>query len=289
MKAVYMAEPWSIAIKDMPEPSPKEGQALIKVHAAGICGSDIGAFRGVNNLVSYPRVIGHELSGEILSIPENNKKGLKPGDHVVVDPYVYCGKCYPCSIGRTNCCDDLKVLGVQTEGAMSERFAHPADLLVKIPDDMAWEDAALAEPLTISLHCIHRLRLKAGEHIAIFGAGPIGLLAAMAAIAYGAEPILIDLVEGRLDRCPVRGKVSDQSEDRRSDGENPGIHKRHALRVRSGSIRCKCRCALHAGCCLPRRADRLYRLATFGNFPADGSVHQKGTGSVRIQKQRRRI
>ena len=90
-------------------------------------------------------------------------------------------------------------------------------------------------------------------------------------------------------RCPVRGKVSDQSEDRRSDGENPGIHKRHALRVRSGSIRCKCRCALHAGCCLPRRADRLYRLATFGNFPADGSVHQKGTGSVRIQKQRRRI
>ena len=205
MKAVYMEKPWSIAIKDIAEPVPKGGEAVIKLHAAGICGSDIGAFRGVNNLVSYPRVIGHELSAEIISVPENNKKGLKPGDHVVVDPYIFCGKCYPCSIGRTNCCDNLKVLGVQTEGGMSETFAHPADLLVKIPDDMAWEDAALAEPLTISLHCIHRLRLKAGEHVAIFGAGPIGLLAAMAAIEYGATPILIDLVEERLNLAASSG------------------------------------------------------------------------------------
>ena len=205
MKAVYMEKPWSIAIREIAQPVPKEGEALIKLHAAGICGSDIGAFRGVNNLVSYPRVIGHELSAEIISVPEGNKKGLKPGDHVVVDPYIYCGKCYPCSIGRTNCCDNLKVLGVQTEGGMSETFAHPADLLVKIPDDMAWEDAALAEPLTISLHCIHRLRLKAGEHIAIFGAGPIGLLAAMAAMEYGATPILIDLVEERLNLAAESG------------------------------------------------------------------------------------
>ncbi len=216
MKAVYMEKPWSITVRDIPEPVPKEGEAVIKVRAAGICGSDIGAFRGVNNLVSYPRVIGHELSGEIISVPENNRKGLKPGDHVVVDPYIFCGRCYPCSIGRTNCCDDLKVLGVQTEGAMSERFAHPADLLVKIPDDMAWEDAALAEPLTISLHCIHRLRLKAGEHIAIFGAGPIGLLAAMAALEYGAEPILIDLVEERLslaERSGVENRINLKTDD----------------------------------------------------------------------------
>ncbi len=205
MKAVYMAKPWNIELKEISEPVPKTGEALICVKAAGICGSDIGAFRGVNNLVSYPRVIGHELAGEVISVPEGNRKGLKPGDHVVVDPYLYCGHCYPCSIGRTNCCDDLKVLGVQTEGAMSERFAHPADLLVKIPCDMPWTDAALAEPLTISLHCIHRLRLKAGEHIAIFGAGPIGLLAAMAAQVYDADPILIDLVDARLDLAKSSG------------------------------------------------------------------------------------
>lgn len=198
MKAVYMKEPWSIEVKDIEQPQPKEGEALLKIHAAGICGSDIGAFRGTNGLVSYPRVIGHELAGEILSIPADNPKGLKVGDHVVVDPYLYCGHCYPCSIGRTNCCNDLKVLGVHVDGGMAEYFTHPANMLVKVPDDMPWDIIPMAEPLTIALHGLHRLQLKAGEHIAINGAGAIGLLAALTAIHYGAEPILIDLVEERL-------------------------------------------------------------------------------------------
>ena len=198
MKAVYMKQPWSIEVKNIDVPQPKENEALLKIYAAGICGSDIGAFRGTNGLVSYPRVIGHELAGEILSIPENNPKGLKPGDHVVVDPYLYCGHCYPCSIGRTNCCTELHVLGVHVDGGMAEYFAHPSDMLVKVPEDMPWDIIPMAEPLTIALHGLHRLQLKAGEHIAINGAGTIGLFAALTAIHYGAEPILIDLVEERL-------------------------------------------------------------------------------------------
>ena len=150
-------------------------------------------------MVSYPRIIGHEIAGEVISIPENNKNGIKPGDRVIVDPYLYCGHCYPCSIGRTNCCVDLKVLGVHVDGGMAEYFCHPADMLLKVPDDMPWDIIPLAEPLTIALHGIHRLKLKAGEHIAINGAGPIGLLAAMVALHYGAEPIMIDLVKERLD------------------------------------------------------------------------------------------
>ena len=191
-------------------------QALIKVRSAGICGSDIGAFRGTNGLVTYPRIIGHEVAGEILSIPEHNKKGLKAGDHVIVDPYLYCGSCYPCSIGRTNCCTDLKVLGVHAEGGMSEYFVHPADMLWKLPKDMPWELAPIAEPLTIALHGIHRGGLKAGEHVAIIGAGPIGILAAMAAIAYGAHPIMIDLVDERLEaarKLGVRYTVNSGRED----------------------------------------------------------------------------
>ncbi len=193
-----MQQPWSIEVKNIDVPQPKENEALLKIYAAGICGSDIGAFRGTNGLVSYPRVIGHELAGEILSIPENNPKGLKPGDYVVVDPYLYCGHCYPCSIGRTNCCTELHVLGVHVDGGMAEYFAHPSDMLVKVPEDMPWDIIPMAEPLTIALHGLHRLQLKAGEHIAINGAGTIGLLAALTAIHYGAEPILIDLVEERL-------------------------------------------------------------------------------------------
>lgn len=199
MKAVYMEKPWNIEISDVQMPKPKEGEALLRVKSAGICGSDIGAFRGTNGLVSYPRIIGHEIAGEVISIPENNKNGIKPGDRVIVDPYLYCSHCYPCSIGRTNCCVDLKVLGVHVDGGMAEYFCHPADMLLKVPDDMPWDIIPLAEPLTIALHGIHRLNLKAGEHIAINGAGPIGLLAAMVALHYGAEPIMIDLVKERLD------------------------------------------------------------------------------------------
>lgn len=198
MKAIKIEKPWEVALTQIEQRPLAPGEALLKIHSAGICGSDIGAFRGTNGLVTYPRIIGHELAGEVLSIPADNKKGIQVGDKVVVDPYLYCGHCYPCSIGRTNCCMDLRVLGVHIDGGMAETFAHPADMLCKVPDDMPWELIPLAEPLTIALHGLHRLQLKAGEHVAINGAGPIGLLAAMAALHYGAEPIMIDLVEERL-------------------------------------------------------------------------------------------
>jgi L-gulonate 5-dehydrogenase len=216
MKAIKIQKPWEVSCVDLPSPQPKAGEALIKVKASGICGSDIGAFRGTNSLVSYPRLIGHEIAGEIVSIPEDNKKGLKPGDRVVVDPYLYCGRCYSCSVGRTNCCTSLKVLGVHIDGGMAEYYCHPADMLVKIPEGMAWEQAAMAEPLTISLHGIHRGSLKAGEYCAIIGAGPIGLVAGMAAQAYGAHAILLDLVQERLDFAQSLGiehVVNSGSED----------------------------------------------------------------------------
>lgn len=199
MKAIKLAKPGDVACVEQAKPVPGPGQALLRIVTAGICGSDIAAYRGVNNLVSYPRVIGHELAGVVEQIPANNKHGIKVGDRVVVDPYIYCGHCYPCRIGRTNCCTDLKVLGVHVDGGMAEYFCHPADMLIKLPDDMSWELAAMAEPLTISLHGIHRGKLQAGEYCAIIGAGPIGLVAALVAKAYGAHPILLDLVQKRLD------------------------------------------------------------------------------------------
>ncbi len=256
MRAIKFSEPWKVECIDIPEPVAKEGEALIQVRSAGICGSDIGAFRGTNPLVSYPRVIGHEIAGEILSIPEDNPRGLKVGDHVIVDPYLYCGNCYPCSIGRTNCCTDLHVLGVHVEGGMCEKFTHPADMLWKLPDDMPWDIAPMAEPLTIALHGIHRGGLKAGEHVAIIGAGPIGLLAAMSAIAYGAEPILIDLVDERLEAAKELGvkyvinsgkedlvaKVAEYTDGRMAElvmecsGANPAIRSTLDIVANAGRI-----------------------------------------------------
>ena len=208
MKAIKFAEPWNVACVEQPMPEPKEGEALIKICCAAVCGSDIGAFRGTNGLVSYPRVIGHELSGEIVSIPDDpalNPKGLKKGDRVCVDPYIYCDHCYACSIGRTNCCTSLHVLGVHVDGGMCEYFCHPANLLNKLPDGMSYEMGALAEPLTIALHGVHRGGLKSGEYCAIIGAGPIGLYAGMVAEAYGAHAIIIDLVQERLDFAKKMG------------------------------------------------------------------------------------
>lgn len=197
MLSVFLSEPNTIQLREQAQPTMKEGMALIRIKAAGICGSDIGAYRGTNPLVSYPRVIGHELAGEIVEIGQNSK-GLKAGARVVLDPYLYCGECYPCSLKRTNCCESLHVLGVHVDGGMAEYFLHPTDMLIPLPADIPWELAPLSEPLTIALHALHRGQLKAGMNMAINGAGAIGLLAALSAMAYGAQPILIDLVEERL-------------------------------------------------------------------------------------------
>ena len=197
MKSVFLKNPNDISIKEISKPAYKEGYAVVRIKAMGICGSDIGAFRGVNPMVSYPRIIGHELAGIVEEIGEN-AAGLKKGDRVVIDPYLWCGHCYPCSLGRTNCCETLKCLGVHTDGGMTEYLLHPAHMLVPLSNNIPWELAPLSEPLTISMHGIHRTKLAAGQHMAISGAGAIGLLAALGAIAYGAEPILIDPVEERL-------------------------------------------------------------------------------------------
>ena len=197
MKAVYLEGPKNIKLTDISYPVFQDGNGIIKIKAVSICGSDVGAYRGHNVLVTYPRILGHEIAGEIVEIGPNTKN-LKPGDSVVLDPYVYCGTCYPCSIGRTNCCENIEVLGVHRDGAMTEYFSHPVHLLHKIPSDMPWNLSPLAEPTTIALHSIHRAAVKAGEFVTVIGAGPIGLLISLVALQYHATPILIDILDARL-------------------------------------------------------------------------------------------
>jgi L-gulonate 5-dehydrogenase len=202
VKSICIESPEVVKVVERPMPVVAEDCALLKIHTAGICGSDMGALKGTNKLVSYPRIIGHEIAGEVIAGPKDplaNPKHIKEGEHVVVDPYLYCGKCYPCSIGRTNCCEHLRVIGVHVDGGMSEYFAYPAKMLVPIPREITrWEDAVLAEPICISLHGVHRGGVKKGEFFIVFGAGTIGLVAALIAKHYGATPILVDVVDSRL-------------------------------------------------------------------------------------------
>ncbi|TCP96566.1 hypothetical protein EDC44_10499 [Cricetibacter osteomyelitidis] len=198
VKAVCLNEPNHIEIKDVAYPEKQENEVLIKVEAMGICGSDIGAYRGTNPLVTYPRILGHEIIGTILEKGIGIPNEVEVGDRVVVDPYVYCGHCYPCSIGRTNCCESLKVIGVHINGGMQEVITHPAHMVVKINGNIPINYLPLAEPLTISLHALHRTNVTAGEHVVIIGAGAIGLMAALACIQYKAIPILVDILDQRL-------------------------------------------------------------------------------------------
>lgn len=197
MKSVCLKRPGDISIVDIPAQVREPDQILVRVRSAGICGSDIGAFKGVNPLVSYPRIIGHEIAGEVVEVPAD-EASFRPGDRVIVEPYVYCGKCYPCSIGHTNCCEQLTVRGVHIEGGMAEYVSHPRHLLHKVPDGIPWELVPMAEPLVIAMHAVQQAEVRAGEHVVITGAGQIGLLAAQYALTLGAIPIVVDPVEPRL-------------------------------------------------------------------------------------------
>jgi 2-desacetyl-2-hydroxyethyl bacteriochlorophyllide A dehydrogenase len=196
MKAVVLEKPGIISIKEVPKPVIKDGWAVIRIKAAGICGSDVNAYRGKGQIPHYPLILGHEVSGEIVEC--STQSGFVPGDRVMVEPYLFCGSCYACVLGRTNCCEQLRVLGVQTDGAMSEYILHPEGLLYRLPESVSFVNATVAEPLTIAMHGIHRIGLKADEHVAIIGAGTIGILSALYVLHKGGVPILIDPLEKRL-------------------------------------------------------------------------------------------
>ncbi len=199
MKGIRVNGPRDAEVAELPMPERVPGNAIIKVMSASICGTDVTTFRGTNvNVSSYPIVIGHEIAGIVEDV-EENRYGIRRGDRVVLDPYIYCGHCYPCIQGRTNCCETLKCLGVHCDGAMCEYFSHPVHLLRRLPDSIPWELAPLAEPLVIGMHGLHTCQLKEGERIAIVGAGAIGLLAGLGALAYHAVPILVDVVDQRLE------------------------------------------------------------------------------------------
>lgn len=205
MKAIRIDAPYTIGAAEIAPPVATPGRAIIEVKAMGVCGSDVHAYAGKSPNVSYPLIIGHETAGIVVDIDGANEFDIQKGDRVVLDPYLYCGVCYPCSQGKTNCCESLKCLGVQTDGSMSEYVSHPVAQLVKTPPDMSWERLAVVEPLVIALHALHRCGVKSGEHIVVIGTGAIGMLVGMAAVAYGAVPILIDIVDERLETAQKLG------------------------------------------------------------------------------------
>ena len=181
MKAICIEEPGKVVVKDIDKPVRKPGEALLKMLYGGICGSDLGSYRGANAYVSYPRIPGHELAAEIVEIDENDK-GLKPGMIVTCNPYFNCGSCYSCRRGLVNACTDNQTMGVQREGGFAEYITMPIERIYD-GKGLPAKTLALIEPFCISWHGVSRADVKAGERVLVVGAGTIGVLAAVAAKA----------------------------------------------------------------------------------------------------------
>lgn len=197
MKAISLDQPQKFRLIDTAEPAaPGPGDALVKVHRVGICGTDYGGYLGKMPFFSYPRIPGHELGVEVLSVGEG-VTNVQPSDRCSVEPYLNCQKCYACRRGHTNCCEHNKTLGVMCDGGLAERYVLPARKL-HISRKLTFDQLALVETLAIGCHAVNRGAPQAGEHVLVIGAGPIGLSAIEFAKLSGARTIVMDMNAGRL-------------------------------------------------------------------------------------------
>lgn len=204
MQVIVCEEPGKMALSYREKPAIEEGYAQIRIRRIGICGTDLHAFEGTQPYFNYPRVLGHELSGEL--VEPNGAPGFEKGEIVTFIPYFNCGVCIACRLGKPNCCAKINVCGVHVDGGMAEYLNVPTYSLVH-GDGLSYDELALVEPLAIGAHGIRRAGVKPGEYVLVMGAGPIGLGIMEFARIAGAKVIAMDLNIRRLEFCRDRLQV----------------------------------------------------------------------------------
>lgn len=205
MRQEIMTAPQNIIFQEIPIPEPTDNQVLLQIKRIGICGSDIHVYHGTHPYTKYPVTQGHELSAQIVKIGKK-VTGFSIGQKVTIEPQVFCGQCYPCTHGKYNLCESLKVMGFQTTGAASEYFAVDSSKITILPDNISYDEGALIEPLAVTVHAIKRFRSIKDSRVAILGCGPIGILLSQAARAAGAKSVLVtDISEYRLNLAKKLG------------------------------------------------------------------------------------
>jgi 2-desacetyl-2-hydroxyethyl bacteriochlorophyllide A dehydrogenase len=214
MRHVVLEQPSHVHVVDRPVAAPRPGEALVRLRLAGICGSDLSAYRGTSPLVSYPCVLGHELLVDVVDAPSRPELA---GQRAVIEPLVACGSCTPCRKGRQNCCVNLQVMGVHRAGGLAETSVVDANRLYIVPPDIPDDVAVLAEPTTIAYRAVQRSAIEAGQIAVVIGAGAIGLLICQILLrARGCQVYVIDIDERRLATAstvgahPLRGDRLEQ-------------------------------------------------------------------------------
>ena len=206
MKAgLYLSEK-NVGIGELNRPVIKENEALIKVSYAGICGTDMMIYSGKHPRAKAPLAMGHEFSGRIQEI--NGDSPFKAGDEIVVEPTINCGHCAACRSGNPHVCDTLGLIGIDWHGGFAEYVAVPLDRLHKVPNGLSSAHAALAEPVAVGVHTVRRSNVKAGDTVAVLGAGPIGLIVGLIAKRAGASNVFIsDISPFRLSKAKELGLI----------------------------------------------------------------------------------
>ena len=204
MKERVITGPEQYEIREVPVPKPGDGEVLIQMKAAGVCGSDVHQFLGENPNAVFPRVPGHENAGVIVAVGKD-VKNIKVGDHVGVDLVVACGECPQCKKGRRNVCRTVKARGSAIDGGWREYFAVPEHEVYLLPQDMPFKDAALIEPFAIGGHCTTRAGIQGGESVLVLGSGTIGAVILQTLKLKGCRVICADINDASLARAKEYG------------------------------------------------------------------------------------
>jgi 2-desacetyl-2-hydroxyethyl bacteriochlorophyllide A dehydrogenase len=225
MRALQCVEPGILIVIDRPEPVPGAGEVLVRIRRAGVCGTDLHIFEGTHPYLAYPRVIGHELSGEVAATGPGCTIAI--GQQVYVIPYLSCGSCVACRRGKTNCCQRIQVLGVHIDGGMADYICVPERNVVAA-DGVTLDQAAMVEFLAIGAHAVRRASPAITDRILVVGAGPIGIGCILFAKLTGAAVTVLDVRPDRLAFCRDRlgvehavsaGAAAAETLSRLSDGD----------------------------------------------------------------------
>lgn len=208
MKELYINSPGVVEFREADMPKRNENEAVLKLLYGGICGSDLGSYRGTFAYFSYPRIPGHEFSAEIVDIDENNSYGLKKGMVVTCNPYFNCGKCYPCRKGLVNVCEHNETMGSQRNGAFRDYIVMPLERIYN-GRGLDARTLAVVEPFCIGLHGINHVQIKKGDRVLVIGSGTIGIFAATAAKMKGATVIMADISENKLQMAKQQFGIDD--------------------------------------------------------------------------------
>jgi threonine dehydrogenase-like Zn-dependent dehydrogenase len=198
MDVIVCRQPGELVAERRPVPVPASGEALVRVQRVGVCGTDLHIFDGTQPYLTYPRIMGHEISALVAAAPA--RSGLREGDLVSIVPYISCGVCAPCRKARPNCCMRLETLGVHRDGAMATFLSVPDRFLVPA-GGVSVEDAAMVEFLSIGAHAVRRADLQAGQRVVVSGAGPIGIACTIFSQLRGCEVTVLDTRSDRLALC----------------------------------------------------------------------------------------